>query len=79
MKVTSNVKKGSIMPCMCWYTPNEEDKIHFKHICSQLVDYIKHLERHGDPLCCTLKDAHELIDHLYDPSQCQESEKNDNI
>jgi hypothetical protein len=58
---------------MCWYTPDKGSQMHFKTICEQLVQFIKYLERQGDPDCCTLKDAHELIDHLYDPSKCKEN------
>lgn len=60
------------MPCMCWYIPNDEKQKQFKDLCVQLVQLIKDLEREGDPYCCTLKEAHQLIDHLYRPGACKE-------
>lgn len=63
------------MPCMCWYNPTDSEKREFKRLCSQLVDLIKELGSSGDPLNCTIKDAHELIDHLYNPKLCDKSKK----
>lgn len=60
------------MPTICAYTPSEGSKKHFKNLCGHLVEFIKHIERDGVPDCCTLKQAHELIDHLYEPSDCEE-------
>lgn len=57
---------------MCWYTPDKGDQKHFKDLCIQLVDLIRRLEREGDPDCCTINEAHQLIDHLYRPDSCKE-------
>ena len=63
------------MPCMCWYEPDEEEKKKFKNLCQQIVDLIKEVDRKGDAMgSCTLTSAHELIDHLYNPSKCKEKE-----
>lgn len=61
------------MPCMCWYTPSLENQKVFKEHCENLVKYIKELEREGDPDCCTIEDAVNLIKHLYRPSSCDEN------
>lgn len=61
------------MPCMCWYTPSDHDQKEFKRLCTQLVDLIKELGKEGDPTSCNIKDAHKLIDHLYNPKLCKEN------
>ncbi len=60
---------------MCWYTPDNEKQKQFKDLCVQLVELIKKLEKEGDgtPDCCTLSEAHQLIDHLYTPESCKEN------
>lgn len=63
------------MPCMCWYTPSEENKKIFKDHCIALVNHIKKLEEDGDLDCCTLNDAIKLITHLYKPSSCKEKKE----
>ncbi len=65
--------KGNFIPCMCWFDPPEESKKLIKNHCKQIVDEVKRLREMGDPLGCEIKDVHELIDHLYDPSSCKES------
>ena len=62
------------MPCMCWYEPDEASKRQLKLWCVQIVDLIKELRKHGDPLGCELRDVKELLDHLYDPSSCKEKQ-----
>lgn len=62
------------MPCMCWYTPSDENQKIFKEYCEALVNHIKHMEKDGDPVCCTVNDAVKLIKHLYNPSSCQEKQ-----
>lgn len=64
------------MPCMCRYTPHNSDKLKFKNLCVELVSLMKNLRGRGDPDSCTLEDAHELIDHLYDPKKCTEVSMN---
>lgn len=58
------------MPCMCWYDPGEESHRLIKQSCQNIVDEIKRLEKHGDPIGISIKNAKELLDHLYDPSLC---------
>lgn len=60
------------MPCMCWYTPSNENQKKFKDHCVALVEFIKELEKYGDPDCCIVNEAVELINHLYRPSSCEE-------
>jgi uncharacterized membrane protein YvbJ len=60
------------MPCTWWYTPSNENQKIFKDHCVTLVNYIKELEKDGDPVCCTLNDAVKLISHLYNPSSCEQ-------
>lgn len=67
------------MPCSCWYTPTNSDHKHFKNLCEQLVNHIKKMQEDGDPTNCTLKEAHELIDHLYDPSKCKDAQNAQHI
>jgi hypothetical protein len=55
---------------MCWFHPEEESKRLIKDCCVKIVDEIKRLEKIGDPIGCTLRDAQELLEHLYDPNQC---------
>lgn len=61
------------MPCMCWYTPSDENHKIFKEKCQNLISFIKHLEDAGDPTSCTLEDAIKLLKHLYNPSECLDS------
>mgnify|MGYP001567924461 CR=1 FL=1 len=58
------------MPCMCWYDPGEECKQRIKSLCQQLVDEVRRLEKHGDPLGVSIEGVKKLIDHLSDPSKC---------
>lgn len=60
------------MPCMCWYDPPEESKKIIKEHCKKIVDEINRLREPGDPIGYEIKDIHKLIDHLYDPSSCDE-------
>jgi len=60
------------MPCSCWYEPHDLDKRKFKKMCVELVEFIKSKEDLGDPAGISIKDAKELIDHIYDPSSCGE-------
>lgn len=62
------------MPCMCWYDPPEEAKKLIKNLCQQLVDEIRKLERNGDPIGISIREAKDLIDHLSDESLCKEKE-----
>jgi hypothetical protein len=62
------------MPCMCWFDPPEASKKLIKEYCQKLVFEIRELEKDGDPLGCTMKDIHILLDDLYS-GKCQE--KND--
>ena len=63
------------MPCMCWYEPDDDEKKEFKSLCQSLVDLIKRVNKKGDAMgSCTLKSAHELIDHLYNPSKCKDAQ-----
>ncbi len=59
------------MPCMCHYTPPEASKRMIKGMCQQIVDEVKHLNKIGDPLGCSIADIHKLIDHLY-RGECDE-------
>lgn len=59
---------------MCWYTPHKESQKHFKRLCQELVDYIRFLEKNGDPDCCNLNEAHQLINHLYNPYNCKKND-----
>jgi hypothetical protein len=61
------------MPCMCWYDPGEPNKKHFKMLCQGVVDLINEMEKEGDPLGISVKDAQELIAHLYNPHVCDEN------
>lgn len=61
---------------MCHYEPSEVEKKVFKELCKHLVQFIQSLEKAGDINKCTIQDAHELIDHLYNPNLCKEK-KND--
>ena len=58
---------------MCWYDPPEESKKLIKHHCQEIVNEINRLKEKGDPYGCQLADVKELLDHLYNPSSCQES------
>lgn len=60
---------------MCWYEPPEESKQLIKNLCRQLVDEIKKLEERGGPIGLHFQDVKKLIDHLYDPSCCQENKQ----
>ena len=60
------------MPCMCWYDPPEASKKLIKNLCQQIVDEVKELRKHGDPIGLELRDVKELLDHLYDPESCKE-------
>lgn len=53
------------MPCSCWYDPGEEPKRLIKNLCQQIVDEINRLEKIGDPMGVSLKDAQKLLEHLY--------------
>ena len=64
------------MPCICHYNPSKTEQKIFKQYCYNLVDFIKLMKKEGDPVGCTLKDAHTLIDHLYNPSLCNEKKPN---
>ena len=63
------------MPCMCWYDPPEASKKRVKALCESLVKELRELSTDGDPLGCTLRDAHKLIDHLYNKGSCDEAPK----
>jgi hypothetical protein len=58
---------------MCWYDPPEESKKVIKNLCQQLVDEVRQLERHGDPIGISIREVKILIDHLADKSLCGES------
>lgn len=62
------------MPCTCWYDPGEGPKRLIKSHCQQIVDEIKRLEKEGDPIGVSLKDAQKLLEHLY-IGKCDEKEK----
>ncbi|HJU78099.1 MAG TPA: hypothetical protein VJ599_00855 [Nitrososphaeraceae archaeon] len=64
------------MPCMCWYDPSKEDKKIFKMLCQQVVDHIKACNKDGDPIGISVRDAKELISHLYNPDMCTEKKEN---
>ncbi len=66
------------MPCMCWYEPKDEHKKHFKSLCQSVVDFIKEQEKIGDPLGISVKNAQELIAHLYNPDICIKGKNNGN-
>jgi hypothetical protein len=70
--ILKNKKNEEIMPCMCWFEPPEESKKMIKYHCQQIVDEIKRLDREGDPIGLEIKDVKELLDHLYDPTKCEE-------
>jgi hypothetical protein len=57
---------------MCWYHPPEKSKALIKECCQKIVDEIHKLRKEGDPIGCELSDVKELLDHLYDPSKCEE-------
>lgn len=61
------------MPCMCWYDPPEESKKVIKNLCQQLVEEVRRLERHGDPIGVSIREVKILIDHLADKSLCGEA------
>lgn len=62
------------MPCMCHYDPPEASKKLIKNLCQQIVDEVKVLREHGDPLGLGLGDVKRLLDHLYSPESCEEYE-----
>ena len=62
---------------MCYYDPPEGSKKLIKHLCQQIVNEIKMLQKEGDPIGLELYDIKILLDHLYDPSSCQEKESQD--
>lgn len=62
------------MPCMCWYDPTDEDKKKFKDSVQNVVNIIRELRKIGDPRGVSIKDAHELLDHLYNPTLCKEKD-----
>ncbi len=63
------------MPCMCWFTPSDEDKKYIKDRCVKIVAKIKEMEGQGDPDTYDLSDTIRLIKHLYRPDECEESEQ----
>ena len=65
------------MPCMCWYDPPDESKKLIKELCQRLVDEVKKLNSVGDPIGYDMRDVKKLIDHLYNPSECDEIPKLD--
>lgn len=65
-------KKGVIMPCCCWYDPPEESKKLIKDKCQDIVNELHKITKIGDPFGWELKDVHKLLDHLYNPSTCEE-------
>lgn len=56
---------------MCSYDPPEGSKKLIKDLCQFLVNEIRRLEKIGDPIGVSVEEVKELIDHLYDPSQCK--------
>jgi hypothetical protein len=60
------------MPCFCLYNPPESSKKLIKECCITIVDEVKRLEKHGDPIGISIDEVKELLDHLYDPSKCKE-------
>jgi hypothetical protein len=44
-----------------------------KNLFQQLVDEVRQLERHGDPIGISIREVKILIDHLADKSLCGES------
>ena len=60
------------MPCMCHYTPSDEDMKYLKDRCVEIVAKIKELRKKGDPHGCELYDIVDLLRHLYEPSLCEE-------
>ena len=60
------------MPCMCWYDPPEESKKLVKYHCQEIVNELNRLGKDGDPLGLQLSDVKELLDHLWNPSNCVE-------
>ena len=60
------------MPCSCHYDPPEASKRLIKSLCEQIVYEIKRCERIGDPVGISIHDTKILLDHLYDPSSCEE-------
>ena len=65
------------MPCFCHYEPSEDSKKLLKEHCLAIVTEVKRMTAIGDPLGCTIRDVHELIDHLYDPRKCKEKANKD--
>ncbi len=61
------------MPCMCWYDPPESSKKFIKNCCVMIVEEVIRLQKEGDPLGCEIHDIHTLIDHLYNPKNCDKS------
>lgn len=64
------------MPCMCYYNAPDEDVKYIKERCIEIITKIHELRKEGDPLWGSLKDVHELLDHLYDPKSCKEKNAN---
>ncbi len=60
------------MPCSCWYDPPEESKKLVKYHCQIIIDELIRLNRIGDPLGLGLEDVKKLLDHLWNPSSCDE-------
>ena len=63
------------MPCMCWYDPPEESKKFIKDKCIEIVEELKKLEKIGDPQGLSIKQVTQLLNHLYDPSSCEQAYK----
>lgn len=64
------------MPCTCWYDPPEASKRLLKQRCQEIVDEIRRLEKEGDPIGISLREAKELLEHLYRPETCTENPAN---
>ena len=60
------------MPCCCHYDPPEESKKKIKRLLQEVVDEVKQLEKIGDPFGLSIHSLHRLLDHLYQPSSCEE-------
>ena len=64
------------MPCCCWYEPPEASKRMIKIRCEEIIKEIKELEKIGDPIGIGLRECIELLEHLYDPKNCEENPAN---
>ncbi len=58
------------MPCMCWFDPPEESKKLVKFHCEKIIEELKRLHTMGDPFDLQLADIKNLLDHLWNPKDC---------